>query len=101
MRDFIVFSQLSLGPTDWWIGLSIGQAGEEVRCVLYGALEMFSVAAADSLRALNIGFVCRWSDRTEVDFQNWAEAFGARRDRMCVTMSSSSGNHVCTAARVG
>lgn len=57
--------RLSLGPTDWWIGLSIGQVGEEVR----------------------------WSDRTEVEFQNWAEAssFGPRRDRMCVTMSSSSG----------
>lgn len=54
----------------------------------------FSAAATVSLRALNIAFVCRWSDRTEVEFQNWAEAsaFGPRRDRMCVTMSSSSGN---------
>lgn len=54
---FLVFSQLSLGPTDWWIGLSIGQDGEEVRCVLYGALEIFAVAAADALRALNIMFL--------------------------------------------
>lgn len=56
----------------------------------------FSAAAAVSLRALNMGFVCRWSDRTEVEFQNWAEAsaFGPRRDRMCVTMSSSSGKRV-------
>lgn len=58
-----------------------------------------------SLRALNVGLVRRWSDRTEVEFQNWAEmsAFGPRRDRMCVTMSSSSGNGaaVCTGAWVG
>uniref|UniRef100_A0A3Q4N3Q5 Phospholipase A2 receptor 1 n=1 Tax=Neolamprologus brichardi TaxID=32507 RepID=A0A3Q4N3Q5_NEOBR len=25
--------RLSLGPTDWWIGLSIGPPGQEVRCV--------------------------------------------------------------------
>uniref|UniRef100_A0A3Q3WZL2 Uncharacterized protein n=1 Tax=Mola mola TaxID=94237 RepID=A0A3Q3WZL2_MOLML len=58
-------SALSLGPTDWWIGMSVGQAGEEVR----------------------------WSDKTEVDFQNWAEgnASGTRKSRLCVTMSSSSG----------
>ncbi|XP_011608367.2 secretory phospholipase A2 receptor [Takifugu rubripes] len=57
--------RLSLGPTDWWIGLSIGPPGEEVR----------------------------WSDRTEVEFQNWAQAsaLGPRKDRMCATMSSSSG----------
>lgn len=30
---FTVPPQLSLGPTDWWIGLSIGQPGEDVRCV--------------------------------------------------------------------
>lgn len=52
--DFvIVSSQLSMGPTDWWIGLSIGQLGEEVRCVCYGAFETFSGAATDSVGALN------------------------------------------------
>ncbi|XP_055363591.1 secretory phospholipase A2 receptor isoform X2 [Betta splendens] len=57
--------RLSLGPTDWWIGLPIGQLGEEVR----------------------------WSDKTEVNFQNWAEGVVARtrKNRVCVTMSSSSG----------
>ncbi|XP_035538129.1 secretory phospholipase A2 receptor isoform X1 [Morone saxatilis] len=58
--------RLSLGPTDWWIGLSIGQPGEEVR----------------------------WSDKTEVEFQNWADGSargGPRKNRLCVTMSSSSG----------
>uniref|UniRef100_A0A3Q1IX63 Uncharacterized protein n=1 Tax=Anabas testudineus TaxID=64144 RepID=A0A3Q1IX63_ANATE len=58
--------RLSLGPTDWWIGLSIGQLGEEVR----------------------------WSDKTEIDLQNWAEggaSGGPRKNELCVTMSSSSG----------
>lgn len=56
---------------------------------------MVSAAATDSLRTLNMVFVGRWSDRTEVEFQNWAQAsaLGARRDRTCATMSSSSGNH--------
>ncbi|XP_073320103.1 secretory phospholipase A2 receptor [Pagrus major] len=58
--------RLSLGPTDWWIGLSIGQPGEEAR----------------------------WSDRTEVEFQNWAERRAGddlRKNGLCVTMSSSTG----------
>ncbi|KAM7405944.1 hypothetical protein PAMP_000354 [Pampus punctatissimus] len=57
--------RLSLGPTDWWIGLSIGRPGEEVR----------------------------WSDKTEVQFQHWAEgsASGGPKNGLCVTMSSSSG----------
>ncbi|KAG7232757.1 hypothetical protein INR49_008147 [Caranx melampygus] len=52
--------RLSLGPTDWWIGLSVGQPGEEVR----------------------------WSDKTMLDFQNWADggaaAGGSRRNGMQV-----------------
>ncbi|KAM3625162.1 uncharacterized protein V6R79_007800 [Siganus canaliculatus] len=58
--------RLSVGPTEWWIGLSLGQPGEEVR----------------------------WSDKTEVDFQNWAEgSAGAdpKKNGLCVTMSSSTG----------
>ncbi|KAM7424371.1 hypothetical protein PAMA_000626 [Pampus argenteus] len=57
--------RLSLGPTDWWIGLSIGRPGEEVR----------------------------WSDKTEVQFQHWAEGSGGGgpKNGLCVTMSSSSG----------
>lgn len=39
--------------------------------------------------------VCRWSDKTEVNFQNWAEGGAARtrKTRLCVAMSSSSGKH--------
>ncbi|TNN74512.1 Secretory phospholipase A2 receptor [Liparis tanakae] len=58
--------RLSLGPTDWWIGLSTGQLGEEAR----------------------------WSDRTDVEYENWAErpaGGGPRRNGLCVSMSSSSG----------
>ncbi|XP_020493615.2 secretory phospholipase A2 receptor [Labrus bergylta] len=55
--------RLSLGPTDWWIGLSIPQPGEDVR----------------------------WSDHTSVDFQNWADGSDPRKNGMCVTMSSSTG----------
>ncbi|KAM9765691.1 secretory phospholipase A2 receptor [Menidia menidia] len=58
--------RLSLGPTDWWIGLSFGPPGAEVR----------------------------WSDRTEIDFQNWADGSfhsGQRKNGMCVGMSSSTG----------
>lgn len=96
----IVSPQLSMGPTDWWIGLSIGQPGEEVRCVCCGVYQTFSGAASDSIRAVNalfsILFVCRWSDKSEVEFQNWAEgsAGGPRKNGLCVTMSSSSGKRV-------
>ncbi|XP_061743297.1 secretory phospholipase A2 receptor isoform X2 [Nerophis ophidion] len=58
--------RLSAGPTDWWIGLSKDQHGEEVR----------------------------WSDKTEVDLHNWAEERDAHNiptDEFCVTMSSSTG----------
>ncbi|XP_061669890.1 secretory phospholipase A2 receptor [Syngnathoides biaculeatus] len=58
--------RLSLGPSDWWIGLSVDQHGEEVR----------------------------WSDKTEVDFHNWAGANGGhdgRKTGLCVAMSSSTG----------
>ncbi|XP_068609504.1 secretory phospholipase A2 receptor [Brachionichthys hirsutus] len=58
--------RLSLGPTDWWIGLSIGEPGDEIR----------------------------WSDKTDVIFQNWAEGSARgdlRRSRSCAAMSSSSG----------
>ncbi|XP_035008641.1 secretory phospholipase A2 receptor isoform X2 [Hippoglossus stenolepis] len=56
--------RLSLGPTEWWIGLSVGQPREEVM----------------------------WTDKTEVDFQNWAqEAAGQRKKGLCFTMSSSTG----------
>ncbi|XP_056134083.1 secretory phospholipase A2 receptor [Lampris incognitus] len=58
--------KLSLGPTDWWIGLSIDLPREEVS----------------------------WSDKTELDFQHWAEgsAYGGPvKHKLCVTMSSSSG----------
>ncbi|KAG7482086.1 hypothetical protein JOB18_012771 [Solea senegalensis] len=54
--------RFSLGPTDWWIGLSIGQPGEEVS----------------------------WSDKTGVDFQNWAERISGKHG-FCLTMSSSTG----------
>uniref|UniRef100_A0A669B2C0 Phospholipase A2 receptor 1 n=1 Tax=Oreochromis niloticus TaxID=8128 RepID=A0A669B2C0_ORENI len=62
---FTVSLQLSLGPTDWWIGLSIGPPGQEVR----------------------------WSDKTAIDFQKFDEvAVGDDlQGRSCVTMSSSSG----------
>uniref|UniRef100_A0AAZ3SSB5 Phospholipase A2 receptor 1 n=1 Tax=Oncorhynchus tshawytscha TaxID=74940 RepID=A0AAZ3SSB5_ONCTS len=63
---FSWFSQLSLGSTDWWIGLSTDLVREE-----------FS-----------------WSDKSAVDYQNWAE--GSSHDapvkqKQCVTMSSISG----------
>ncbi|XP_042179949.1 secretory phospholipase A2 receptor isoform X2 [Oncorhynchus tshawytscha] len=58
--------KLSLGSTDWWIGLSTDLVREE-----------FS-----------------WSDESAVDYQNWAE--GSSHDapvkhKQCVTMSSISG----------
>uniref|UniRef100_A0A8C8GRA6 Phospholipase A2 receptor 1 n=1 Tax=Oncorhynchus tshawytscha TaxID=74940 RepID=A0A8C8GRA6_ONCTS len=58
--------KLSLGSTDWWIGLSTDLVREE-----------FS-----------------WSDKSAVDYQNWAE--GSSHDapvkqKQCVTMSSISG----------
>ncbi|XP_054627640.1 secretory phospholipase A2 receptor isoform X2 [Dunckerocampus dactyliophorus] len=58
--------RLSVGPTDWWVGLSMNQHGEEVR----------------------------WSDKTEVDFHNWAketDVHDVRKTALCVTMSSSTG----------
>ncbi|XP_061132816.1 secretory phospholipase A2 receptor isoform X2 [Syngnathus typhle] len=58
--------RLSVGPTDWWIGLSIDQHGEEVR----------------------------WSDKTEVNFDNWAQGsdgHNVKKNGLCVTMSSSTG----------
>ncbi|XP_037549025.1 secretory phospholipase A2 receptor [Nematolebias whitei] len=55
--------RFSLGPTDWWIGLSFGQPGDELR----------------------------WSDKTVVDFMNWADGGVQREAGMCVTMSSSTG----------
>ncbi|XP_068174457.1 secretory phospholipase A2 receptor isoform X2 [Antennarius striatus] len=58
--------RLSLGPTDWWIGLSIGEPGDEIR----------------------------WSDNTDIIFQNWADRSfrgDLRKSRSCVAMSSSSG----------
>ncbi|KAM3876716.1 secretory phospholipase A2 receptor [Diretmus argenteus] len=58
--------RLSVGPTDWWIGLSIDLPREEVS----------------------------WSDKTELDFHNWAEgsAYGGPvKHKLCVTMSSSTG----------
>ncbi|XP_034051134.1 secretory phospholipase A2 receptor [Thalassophryne amazonica] len=58
--------RLSLSPAEWWIGFSIDQPGGEVR----------------------------WSDKTGLDFQNWAEGSsraGPLKHRLCVTMSSSSG----------
>ncbi|XP_070410943.1 secretory phospholipase A2 receptor isoform X2 [Nothobranchius furzeri] len=58
--------QLSLGQSDWWIGLSIVQPGE----------------------------VVRWSDGTEIDFHNWADGgfhTNLRKYEVCVTMSSSTG----------
>lgn len=39
-------------------------------------------------------FVCRWRDKTEVEFQNWADGSARgepRKNRLCVTMSSSTG----------
>lgn len=42
-------------------------------------------------------FVRRWSDRTEVEFQNWAEqrvGDERRKNGLCVTMSSSTGTRI-------
>lgn len=42
-------------------------------------------------------FICRWSDKTTVDFQKFDEVAvddDLRRRRACVTMSSSSGKRV-------
>uniref|UniRef100_A0A665WS29 Phospholipase A2 receptor 1 n=1 Tax=Echeneis naucrates TaxID=173247 RepID=A0A665WS29_ECHNA len=58
--------RLSLGPTDWWIGLSV--------VIVY--------------------LFFRWSDKTDLDFQNWADRHtggGPRKTRLCVVMSSSTG----------
>ncbi|XP_072321542.1 secretory phospholipase A2 receptor [Eucyclogobius newberryi] len=54
----------SLGPTEWWIGLSIGPPGTETR----------------------------WTDGTELEFQNWSEGIlHVQITGMCVTVSSSTG----------
>lgn len=86
-------SQRSLGPTDWWIGLSIGQPGEEVRCVFHGAHSSFCTMASSSASAyFSRVFFCRWSDKTDLEFQNWAKVSGrTRKNGLCVTMSSSTG----------
>ncbi|MED6243551.1 hypothetical protein ATANTOWER_022201, partial [Ataeniobius toweri] len=58
--------RFSLGPASWWIGLSFGPPVEEVR----------------------------WSDKTEIEFQNWADGGlngDLRKNGMCVSMSSSTG----------
>ncbi|XP_037835854.1 secretory phospholipase A2 receptor isoform X2 [Kryptolebias marmoratus] len=55
--------RFSLRPSSWWIGLSFGQPGDELR----------------------------WSDRTEVDFLNWADGGVQRKAGTCVAMSSSTG----------
>ncbi|XP_024150676.1 secretory phospholipase A2 receptor [Oryzias melastigma] len=58
--------RFSLGPTDWWIGMSVGPPGEEAR----------------------------WSDSTEIEFQNWVDRTshgGPKKTRMCATISSLSG----------
>lgn len=42
-------------------------------------------------------FFCRWSDKSTVDFQNFAEGTfggGLRNNGLCVSMSSSSGKPV-------
>lgn len=37
-------------------------------------------------------FFCRWSDKTDLEFQNWAKVSGrTRKNGLCVTMSSSTG----------
>ncbi|XP_043999660.1 secretory phospholipase A2 receptor isoform X2 [Gambusia affinis] len=56
--------RFSLGPTGWWIGLSFGPPGEEVR----------------------------WSDKTEIDFQNWADGglnSDLKKSGTCLSMSST------------
>ncbi|XP_075994638.1 secretory phospholipase A2 receptor [Genypterus blacodes] len=70
-RDELLFisqrlRRLSMGQTDWWIGLSIDPPEEE-----------FS-----------------WSDKTDVGVLNWAEgraSGGPVKKRLCVSASSSSG----------
>lgn len=85
-------SQRSLGPTDWWIGLSIGQPGEEVRCVCHGAHSSFCTMASSLASAYFNSLFCRWSDKTDLEFQNWAKVSGrTRKNGLCVTMSSSTG----------
>ncbi|XP_077481364.1 secretory phospholipase A2 receptor isoform X2 [Stigmatopora argus] len=56
--------RLSLGPSDWWIGISVGRRQEDIS----------------------------WSDKTEMDFHNWADD-SQRSDKTgsCVTMNSSTG----------
>lgn len=51
---FTVSLQLSLGPTDWWIGLSIGPPGQEVRCVgiLFWSLYPISVTVSEKMLML-------------------------------------------------
>ncbi|CAL8246528.1 unnamed protein product [Lota lota] len=59
-------AKLSVGATDWWIGLSINLPTEEVS----------------------------WSDKTELDLHNWAEVgsySGPVNHKLCVSMSSASG----------
>lgn len=35
---------------------------------------------------------CRWSDKTDLDFQNWAKVSGrTRKNGLCITLSSSTG----------
>lgn len=52
--SFTVSPQLSLGPTDWWIGLSIGKPGEEVRCVSFGAVKHFLLLPLILLKQLTL-----------------------------------------------
>lgn len=48
-------------------------------------------------------FVCRWSDKTELDFENWEEGSSSGQSKfgLCVTMSSSSGKDTHTDKRYG
>lgn len=51
---FTVSLQLSLGPTEWWIGLSIGPPGQEVRCVgiFFWSLYPVSVTVSEKMLML-------------------------------------------------
>uniref|UniRef100_A0A3P8UHD1 Phospholipase A2 receptor 1 n=1 Tax=Cynoglossus semilaevis TaxID=244447 RepID=A0A3P8UHD1_CYNSE len=82
---------LAKQPFDW--------DAVSLACQMMGA-HLLSIHSRDELRLFCFFYfkilfnspnvICRWTDKTEVDFQNWA-VDTARRNGLCVTMSSSTG----------
>lgn len=89
---FLTHSSIHWVPPTGGLAFPLGSRGRRSGVFFMEFIYHFASQQPACLLHISCSLFCRWSDKTDVDFQNWAKVSGrTRKNGLCVTMSSSTG----------